>query len=269
MIIYDLPMEQYLAHPAIGSSQLKHMLLTPADYKAALEQRSNETKATVLGTAVHAAILEPDTFDDRYALQPEDWGPRNVGSGKKRWDEFKAENSDKLVVGYEDACYLRRVQEATKNHSGLREYLASGRAEVTGFSRYNELIELKARADLLSQGMLWDVKTTSESIDDENIARIIFASRYHFQVAHHLRVFNDHGLELSGAGWIFISTKTPAIHIRLVQALPDLLTWARRDHDYALEKLDICMQCDSWPGYHEGVQDIVIPEWARRRYENL
>jgi hypothetical protein len=267
MIQYDLPMEGYLAHHGIGSSTLKNMMSTPADYKAALERRNTDTKATVLGTAVHTAILEPNAFSDRYALQPKDWGPKNQGEGRKKWDEFKKENEGKIAVGYDDALYLKRVNEACKQNKILKVHRDRGKPEATGFVEYNKRLTLKARADLLTNNMIWDVKTTSESIDNENLFRIVFNHGYHFQAAHHMKVFNGCGANLTGWGWVFVSTKTPAVHIRMVHAPEDLLKWGQKDHQYALDQLDICLENNQWPGYPMDVITLDIPDWARKIHE--
>lgn len=267
MIHYDLPMEEYLAHPAIGSSTLKNIMLTAADYKAALERKNDDTKSTSLGTAVHSVILEPEKFLSEYALQPEDWGPKNVGEGRKKWDAFKKENQGKTVIGFDDAQFLARVQLACSQNPFLKVHRINGKPECTGFTQYSEKIGLKARADLLGKDIIWDVKTTSESVDDDNLFKLVFNSGYHFQAAHHMHVFNALEAQIKSFGWIFISTKTPAVHIRMVQAPEILLKWARNDHQYALNKLEKCLETNDWSGYPQQIHELEIPEWARKMYE--
>lgn len=267
MISYDMPMSDYLAHQAIGSSTLKNIMLTPADYKAALEQKSNETKATTLGTAVHTLILEPHKFDAQYALQPQDWGPRNVGMGKKNWDAFKKENQGKIVISFEEAWYLRRLARAAAANSHLIKIREESRAEVTGFINYNSQIQLKARSDLFGSITLWDLKTTSESMDDDNLFKIVFNYGYHFQAAHHMLVFKTLGIPIFSFGWIFVSTKTPACHIRLVKAPAQLLEWGKKDHTFALNRLEECLNSNTWEGYPSAISTLTIPEWTKKIYE--
>ena len=83
MISYDLSMKDYLSHEALGSSTLKTILQSPADYLAALEQENKTTSAKSLGTTIHTMLLEPHLFDKENAVQPEYWGPKNVGEGKR------------------------------------------------------------------------------------------------------------------------------------------------------------------------------------------
>lgn len=268
MINYNLSMDEYLGHPAIGSSTLKNIMLSPADYKAAREQKKNDTKSTTLGTAVHCVILEPEKFKETYALQPEDWGPKNKGDGRKKWDAFKKENEGKNVITFDDANYLKRVLFSAEKHRSLKEALKVGKPEATGIIRYNERIELKARADLLCPGIIWDIKSSSEDIDDGNLFKIVFNGGYHFQAAHHKMVMAEAlGESIDSFGWIFISTKTPAVHIRMVRAPKKLLQWSSSDHSYALNKLNSCLISNEWPGYADTIHEMQPPEWGEKLYE--
>ena len=223
---FDLPMQQYLDHHGIGSSLLKHILATPADFYAARQKGNGETKQTILGTAVHTAVLEPKEFYQRYALQPQDWGPRNVGIGYKLWNDFKKEHSHKICLNWEDAQYIRTVIMTVVKHSFLQEILKEGRSEVTAFADY-KTFSLKARNDLLLPRAIYDVKTTSESLD--NIFSLVFKSGWHFQAAQQIRVTNANlspSEYVNDYGWIIISTATPAVHIKVVKAPPELIKWA-------------------------------------------
>ncbi len=270
-ILYNLPMSEYLAATEIGSSSLKKILeLTPADFFAALTQRSKETKSTKLGTATHAAILEPHTFDDLYLLQPRDWGPRSVGEGRKKWTALKekalAEN--KTPLEWEHAEYLNRVRQAAAAHKPLQQLLDGGHAEVTAFAEIGEL-RCKARCDLLtSDKWIWDMKTSRKPMDDDSLPRVIFQNGYHFQAAHHTQTFRAAGLDIQGWGWIFVSTETPAVHILLRKASDRLLAAGLQDWHYAKELYEKCAADNCWPGYDAEPREISLPEYAERDYDD-
>lgn len=263
-IHYNLPMHEYLADPRIGSSRLKYMLQSPADFHAVGSQPFEDTKATILGTAIHKAILEPVDFDKYYALQPSDWGPRNKKPGRTYWDGFKKQNPGKICLGYADTVYLGRIREAALKHQALRNILAHAKGvEVTAFT--DDLF--KARTDIESAAMLWDVKTTSKGIDDDSIAKTIYHMGYHFQAAHHNHCFKENGRELERYGWIFVSTETPAIHIRCVEASPELLAAGRKDFDAARKTHEACQLINDWPGYDDThIGRVNLPAYAERFY---
>jgi hypothetical protein len=118
-----------------------------------------------LGSAIHLGYLEPELFGTTYALQPEDFGPRNKGEGKKKWDAFKAANVGKEIFSHEEAQVIWGCVSSL-NH--IRPELPDAEVEVSAFAEVDG-IPLKARADIDDGEYLWDVKTTIESVDHENL----------------------------------------------------------------------------------------------------
>lgn len=261
MIQYDLTMEEYLKHPALNSSKLKLMLKTPLDFKEGLEEESGDTKSTILGTAVHTLLLESKTFDDRYALQTEDFGDKRAGEGKKRWDAFKKENAHKSVLGREESLFLQKLKAKVRQNTSLRLLIAGGKSEVTGFAQI-EGLDLKARGDLLARDTIWDVKTTTDGVDDYNLYRTIKKYRYDFQAAHYLTVFNRLIGSFRNFGWIFVDTSSPAQHIRLIKAPEIMIRKALYDHGNVLDMIRDCMKDDVWAGYSQHPVELEMPYWA-------
>ena len=225
MIYYDLPMDEYLSNPAIGSSTLKNILSSPLDFKTAIDTPFTGTRSTLLGSATHTAILEPHTFDDLYLIQTEDWGPRNKGEGKKKWDALKKKGIDenKGVLSYEEGIFLSRSKKTSLENSLLAGILKEASIEVTSTCSHNG-IDYKARPDVTSKGLInWDLKTTSKPIDEQSLQRTIYNNGYHFQAAHHIFCQKQNDIEIKGWGWIFVSTATPHPHIVLRLASESLL----------------------------------------------
>jgi exodeoxyribonuclease VIII len=268
-IIIDMPMEKYLAHEGIGSSNLSKILVSPADFKASLETPSEETKSTSLGTAVHSAILEPHLFDEEYALQPEDWGPKNKGEGAKKWRQFKNDNEGKKIISFEDAAFIAELKNKASKQKNVQHILSNGDPEVTCIIQDEDLF-WKARTDFMAtDGFLWDIKTTREHVHHDTLERLVFKNGYHFQAAHHMWVFRKCGLDIKGFGWIFIPTSMDAVHIVPKIASDELLECGARDHEVARRILKICHDNDNWHGLGEGevVDSLELPQYARKMYE--
>lgn len=262
MIHYDMSMEDYLNHPAVNSSKLKLMLKTSLDFKEGLEEESNETKSTLLGTAVHTLLLEPNTFNDRYALQTEEFGDKRSGDTKKRWDAFKRENQGKVILDQKEGNFLLRLKEKIRKNTHFRLLVASGQSEVTGILETPGLA-LKARADLLLKDTIVDVKTTIEGIDDRSLYRTIKKYRYEFQAAHYLTVFN-HLCEnrFKNFMWAFVDTSSPAQHIRLIKAPEPMIEKALWKHQEVINRVIYCMEHGQWPGYPNHPTELEMPHWA-------
>lgn len=266
-ILPELSMADYLAHPAVSSSRLKVLLSSPKDFQAYLAAKREDTPATSLGTAIHMIALEPEKFHTTYAIQIEDWGPKNQGEGYKKWKEFKAKNAGKICLDYEDSCLIRRVVTELTSNRAWNAITAAGRPEVSAFSEYKG-IHLKARVDWLTDdGMIWDIKTTSKGLSDRDLERLIFQSGYHFQAAFHSLVFKAH-TPITGFGWIFISTGTPAVHVVTRRASAKVLEAGDYDVTYALDLLQKCKESDSWWGQSDDeIKEINLPEFAQNYYQ--
>ena len=243
---YNMSMSDYLATQGVQSSRLKHILHSPADYLAAANAPFKESPAQALGTAIHCAILEPEEFDKRYAMQNVDFGAKNKGDGYKRWNEFKSLHTDKIVLGYDDSRRINDIRKVKENHRGLKLILSSGHPEVTCINEYDD-VTLKARTDFLGlDGILWDVKSTSEPLDDYSLLRTVKKFGYHFQAAHHMKTFRDF-TSVNGFGWIFVSTAYPAVHIVCKRAPESLIAEGMRDHGEAMDRLLECQNSGEWP----------------------
>lgn len=248
--------EDYLAHPYDGSSDLKMILQTAADYHQRKSQPKRETDATAFGTLAHCLLLEPDEFDSRYVLQTEDWGPLNRNPGAKLWKEFKAANAGKTVIKFEEALRLKRIFQAAKKNQLLQQILKGAAKEVTAF---HDELKTKACADCIdTNGIIWDVKTTSKDLSDIDLAWMVFKMGYHFQAVHQMTVFRQF-MEINGWGWIFISTDTPAVHIIIRRASEIFLQEAQKDFEWAIERRDWCIANNTWPGYEETIVTLDYP----------
>lgn len=258
MIDYKLPFDEYLRINAVSSSELKRMLVSPAEYYWAKKlARKEETPATKLGTAIHAAILEPKKFDETYALETELIENKTKGEGYKAWNAFKKENEGKIILPYEDVQTVRLAQLEASRNPLLQGILSNGVAEVSATSkRYGS--SLKARTDFLTlDNSMWDVKTTSEPIRGEaDIERIIAKWRYYFQAAFHLAVFADNAVAAKSYGWIFVTTGSTVPYIYIVRASETLIQYGIQAVERCLQTLRNCIKDDHWPG----IEQTAIPE---------
>lgn len=69
----DWEMERYLAADALSASTCKDICPPAGDPAEALRRRlwkGGDTPATILGTTIHTAILEPERFDMKYLVTP-------------------------------------------------------------------------------------------------------------------------------------------------------------------------------------------------------
>lgn len=225
-----------------------------------------ETKAKTKGSAVHCLLLEPNQFDKRYAVQPEDWGDLTKNAeGKPRWDAFKKENAGKACLTFKDVgSFLVKLKAKVRNHIPLRYLLAIGRPEVSIFVQDVFGVHTKIRVDLLTSDTMWDVKTSTEGMTNEEIYKTIKRYKYDFSAAYYMRVGNIAlNNTIKNFGWIFVDTSSPALHIRLVTCPISLLQSADERVISSLTKIAQCQRDNVWPGYIDEIEELKIPRWAK------
>lgn len=257
-IVQDMPEADYHAHPAIGSSLLRTILRTPADFLWASQNPAPSTPGLAIGSAVHAAYLTPMLFNSQFALQPEDWGSRNVGEGRKRWEAFKAEHAGKTVLGWDDAQVVRGCVAALQKAFPLDP---AWETELSGFAKF-EGGYFKGRADIDDGKTLWDVKTTTEDVDEETLSRVVGKYGYHFQAAQYLEIWAhlDQYRPAFGIVWV---NKNPPHHARVTLLSGEYLDEGKDDFDYALKLHRQCTTAKHWPGYPPHAVTLTRPGWMK------
>ena len=76
-VYFNLPAEDYHADPSLGSTDIKHLRRSVADYwwrswMNPLQEESKDTDATLFGSALHKLVLEGrEAFEEAYAVRPD------------------------------------------------------------------------------------------------------------------------------------------------------------------------------------------------------
>ena len=272
-VLVDIPMEEYLADPGIGSSSLGYICppYTPADYKANKDKPYFKgSGAANLGTYIHSAVLEPDTFDDIYIYEPTKFDKRTK-AGKDECLKFQEKSEGREIIPFSDRAKIEAAVKAVDDHDELCDILMNGTAEVTGVSNVAKHIipgglRFKTREDFLcNDGNIFDIKTLSEAPTDRGLSRVIQKYNYHFKAVHHMEVMRRCGVNVKSFGWIFITTHLPVCHVVVRILSRDMLETAERMHSEAIAQLAHCAKRDVWPGYSQKIEAIDLPTYTQEK----
>jgi exodeoxyribonuclease VIII len=156
-----IPNDVYHTAKGISNSGLMLIQNNPADYIWAQNAPKDfsKSKSIDLGTAIHAALLEPEKIEDIVI------GPTK-SRDTKAFTEYCLEHSDKTVLLQSEYDMLRLVVDSAMAHPSVNAFLsAKGDAEVSIFAHDSErdiLCKIRPDKDLSSSGkkILIDVKTT-------------------------------------------------------------------------------------------------------------
>lgn len=225
--------------------------------------RDEDAVAAVdIGSAFHTLILEPDTFDDRYAFAPD--VDRRTTRGKQAYADFLAEAERKPVLNAEQVRQLTLMRDSAMAHPYARMLLEEeGDVEPSIYWIDHETgLLCRCRPDkrLKNRRIIVDVKTTGEM---ERFAASIEDYRYHVQDAFYSEGDACHfGAPLDAFVFLVVSTARD-------RARYPVRVFVLGDHDKDEGRVEFrrnlttyaeCKRRGVWPG----IESISRPAWARR-----
>lgn len=194
--------EAYHADSAIGSSTLKTIDKTSVFH--AVNQVRKETDALVFGNALHCLILEPEQFDEKYAVKPV--CDRRTKLGKQLYAEFLEESEGKIILTQEQHTAAYGIAKSLANHPLVSNMLKGGESEVSYFaddSFYN--VKRKCRLDYFKGGVIFDVKTCKDA-SPQGFLKAVINYGYHLQASYYLDTVNMSG-EDTAKEFVFIAVE--------------------------------------------------------------
>ena len=257
---------EYHARESISASRLKLLRESPRVYESAVilqRVKRTETPAMKIGTAIHAAILEPKSFAGTYAVIPADCRDKRT-TAYKQWaseaakgnwialtaDEFDTIASARSAVGLHPIA--AKIIEAIDHAEGSILY----EDPETG-------ADCRFRFDGIARPIVFDIKTIAEC-SMEKIQRAVFDYGYHVQAAHYLT-----GLETidPSTQWrfmfLFVETSEPW-RVRVVELGPSEIELGRFERSALIRDLLSRNASGDWsePGENE-VCSVSVPAYYK------
>ena len=256
MIRADLTNEQYHAHPAISSSDVKAVHSTSVLHWKHKVYKSSS--AFDLGTAVHALVLEPEA--DLIVRGPAD------RRGNK-WTEAlaKADLTGQLLLTEGDYDKARLMADALLAHpAGQRMAGPETLNERSIFVTDPDVgIEIKCRPDSLDvgSGVIYDIKTCADASPD-GFERAVQTYGYAIQAAFYLHVCKMEGLRPKRFVFACVEKEAPyAVGIHTLTQ--EYLDWGHSQMMLALDQIkranDTGTFATGWPTLNV----IDLPRWLR------
>lgn len=259
--IAGMPAEIYHAHDSISNSGLKLIGRSPAHFKYGAEREA--TRAMVVGSALHMAILEPNLYRDTYV--------RLHGAENRVCAEYKEAKKefgeDRVLVKSE--CEKIEGIAASLFKSFPSELSVPGATELSGFSTDPETgVICRHRFDKLMQNnVAIDIKTTIDARPDA-FSSSIQSYGYHMQAAFYSDQFEwITGEKLNG--FLFLAVEASAPYACKMYRLDhESMEIGRAIYRKYLKKYAECRNANEWPAYgNNKIDEIGIPAWAVNQFE--
>jgi hypothetical protein len=243
----------------ISASDIKWILppRTPAHYyayKTGLIKRE-ETRALVLGTLCHLAVLEPEQLPTAFAVRPAGLDFRTKDG--KAWRDAQG---DKPILDETEAAMLDGMSKSVAAHPAAAALLDGAQREVSLFKEHRTGLKLKGRLDVLGDGYVADVKT-AEAGDVGGFASAVFRYNYHVQAAMYCQLA---GVER----FSFITVeKVAPFAVAVYDLSAKAIQVGLNSLNYALDTIALCEEAGEWPAYASEVQALDLPAWAYKLAE--
>jgi hypothetical protein len=266
--VHDLDFEAYKAEAAMSVSSLSLIRHSPKLFRHVVLEKNRKpaSKAQDVGTAVHAAVLEPEKFSKTYARLDPALGSTRINVVKNYLEEMRSQG--KIMLPQDDWDTVVGCHAAIQDYRVARALLQDAKSEVSFF--FQQLgVPCKARADALNVDLRYvvDLKTTKSADKFENS---IGEYGYHRQAAWYLDGIKEiTGQEWTDWYWLVVETEAP-FTVRVMRADPGDLELGRHENHEALMLYRKCMEKNVWPDRDGGkIVTARLPDWYKKRQPDV
>jgi len=219
------------------------------------------TEAMTFGSAVHAALLQPDEFNALVAVAPE--GDRRTKEGKANWEKFQATANGKIVISRDQSASITAIVASFAKNS-LAEMLlnAPGRTEQGIRWMDDTGLQLKCKPDRwLDSGVVWDLKTATDPSPDGWIRQAANLG-YHRQAALYLEGLNTMTAKVPDFYFVVVGSTAPH-EVVVYEIDQESIGLGHRQNHEDLRELAACRKSGQWLGrWHDKVCPARLPRWA-------
>lgn len=274
-IAHGMSNEQYRASAGLSHSEAKLLRMkTPYHVYMLREHPSHiaprkPSPQMILGSAVHCAVLEPTTFDQRYCAD------LDASRNSNAYREFAQQCADFGLIPLDDDTRERvfAMRDSLLHNEQIADALSVGKAEVSAWwADPASSVACKCRPDFVrptgNGSLLVDLKTSSDASPDM-FARSIATFGYHTQCDWYTDGYaRAAGHDVHGMLFVVVESEFP--FACAAYTLDDAaLTEAHRLNERVRRTYAQCSASGIWPGYGDAVRDISLPRWAYSREEEI
>jgi hypothetical protein len=266
----DVPMSEYVTWPWANYSTLKKFERSPAHAREMMLHPPEQTKAMAIGSAVHAAVLEPELFADEYVVAPN--LDRRFKKDKVIWEKFEADNAGKTVLMEKEHLQCVQMQREALANPLVCELVDGPGGTELSFVWVDKDTDVTCKGRIDRFGRLWghsviaDLKTT-ENASPGAWAREVVKYSYHAQAAFYLDGLDTVKPVVERRFLWIVIEKNPPYAMALYEPDEATLDKGRRMYRSYLRQYLKCHTSGIWPGYNASIQPLLIPDWALRHEE--
>lgn len=251
-VFEDMPIGEYHASPALSNSGIKHLLKSPAHYKAYLAGDS-DSKALRVGRMFHTLALEPHLA--------EDWEP--IESLRPKRDRDERAIAEACAKAVRDSALTKRIGflDPARAKFEVSMYCNVKTDEGPCWVRCRMDSWLPILPETENGGLIFDLKSTDTATRD-NFALSVGKFGYHIQAALYIHVARTLGFNVVDDGMLFpVVEKAPPHGVGIFALDDQAIEQGHRDFMRAATIWAKCYRTGEWPSYEEKVQTVSLKPW--------
>ncbi len=255
--------KEYRAADAISRSELIRIAKSPLHFKYAKEHPQEDTPSLLFGRALHKYVLEPDTFEDEFAVCP--LLDRRTKQGREDYAAFLELSAGKDVITQADYITILEMCDVARKNELVMQLLNGAHEESWFWTDPDTGEKCKCRTDCITtyggEKVIVDYKTT-ESCAGYDFERSAKKYGYDVQAGMYTEGLFANTFEEHGFKFIVQEKKAPYA-IRIYTCSPEYI---QQGVDRFKELLGIYHDCrltDNWYGYEgpDNADTVLYGEW--------
>lgn len=253
--------EAYHASEGISRSALMLLKKSPKHFWHKFLSGAYEEKTTddmILGSLVHALVLEPETVEFNFAMMPEI--NRRTNAGKEEYKLFCLQNSHKSIVDAEMMEKANSLANAIKQNETCALLLDGSVVEQSiYFTHALTGIQCKVRPDALNGAVAMDLKTSRDA-SYRCFQNDAYSAGYFLQAA--MIYYGLKSVDIVMEKFIFmVVEKTPPYPVAIYYLNEGAIEFGLQEFDRLMLKYQSCLETEKWEDY--GIQELFIPGYAK------
>ena len=255
--------EEYRNHTALNFSSAKHLLKSPAEYMCKIsEQQTEPTRQMIIGTCLHAMVLEGKNIDDVCHTKPS--GLSLATSEGKAWKE---RHSSLPILSFDDGfglCVMRRYVLENESANSILRHCNNRETPIIG--KFHG-VEIKGMIDAYSvhlgrsEIVMCDIKTTDDP-SPHAFAKTVMDRDYDMQAAWYLELVSQTvSTDIDDAFFYWIAVQNKAPFSCVVYDASEFFEIGLRKMELAISKFKECRESNKWPHPHQGINTLKAPQW--------
>lgn len=266
MLHKSMDMDKYQAMTThLSKTMLSVLADCPAKFKHQfidLGATKEETKSLRIGKAVHTLAMEPEKWEDEYALFD---GDRRTTAGKSAYAELLDEG--KTIIRADEMKQIDGMANAIVKHNVANALLKSSGHVEASITWHQDGLDFKCRPDFMrNDGLIVDLKT-SKSAKPSQFAKDAYNYKYFLSVA------------LTSAGYEALHGKPPEEYVMLVIeteapycisafttftsfSTMSVLEYGKMRLAELIGAYKTCLTNNEWPEYQRTIEPLRLPTYA-------